>query len=79
VAAVVLALPPRCRAVYQAARELERDGEVLYASVGARLGISSATVRLQLIKAWDRLHAPLLEAGWPNVLRRQATSSAGRR
>jgi RNA polymerase sigma factor (sigma-70 family) len=72
-------LPPRCRAVYQVARELEREGGVLYANVGARLGISSATVRLQLIKAWDRLHAPLIEAGWPNALRRQATSSGGRR
>jgi DNA-directed RNA polymerase specialized sigma24 family protein len=79
IAAIVRKLPPRCRAVYQVARELEREGGVLYANVGARLGISSATVRLQLIKAWDRLHAPLIEAGWPNVLRRQARSSGSRR
>ncbi|HZS57723.1 MAG TPA: sigma-70 family RNA polymerase sigma factor [Gemmatimonadaceae bacterium] len=74
VAAVVRALPARCRAVYEVARELESEGEVLlYATIGARLGISSATVRLQLIKAWDRFEAPLRAAGWPNVLRRQIT------
>jgi RNA polymerase sigma factor (sigma-70 family) len=72
VEAVVRALPPRCRAVYEVARELETESGVLYAAVGAQLGISSATVRLQLIKAWDRFDEPLIAAGWPNVLRRQS-------
>jgi RNA polymerase sigma factor (sigma-70 family) len=76
VVAVVLAPPPRCRAVYQVARELEREDGVVYARIAARLGISEATVRLQLIKAWDRLHAPLTDAGWPNVLRRQYSRKA---
>lgn len=76
VAAVVLALPPRCRAVYELARESGRDGGAVYSSIGSRLGISSATVRLQLIKAWDRLHGPLIEAGWSNVLRRQSVRKA---
>ena len=60
-------LPERCRLIYR----MHRDGRCSYADIGAALGISPQTVRLQLIKAWDLLDERLAAAGWSNVLRRQ--------
>jgi len=60
-------LPERCRLIYR----MHRDGRCSYAEIGAALGISPQTVRVQLIKAWDLLDERLRVAGWTNVLRRQ--------
>jgi RNA polymerase sigma-19 factor, ECF subfamily len=60
-------LPERCRLIYR----MHRDGRCSYAEIGAALGISPQTVRVQLIKAWDLLDERLRAAGWTNVLRRQ--------
>jgi RNA polymerase sigma-70 factor (ECF subfamily) len=67
VEAAIEALPERCRAVYR----LHRDAQLSYAEIGAALGIAPATVRVQLIKAWNRVAARLDAEGWSNVLRRQ--------
>jgi RNA polymerase sigma-70 factor (ECF subfamily) len=64
---VVNGLPERCRLIYR----MHRDGRCSYADIGAALGISPQTVRVQLIKAWDLLDERLAAAGWSNVLRRQ--------
>lgn len=47
------------------ARVGAREGAAAYASIGVRPGISSATVRLPLIKAWDRLHGRTCCGGSP--------------
>jgi RNA polymerase sigma factor (sigma-70 family) len=60
-------LPDRCRLIYR----MHRDGRCSYADIGAALGISPQTVRVQLVKAWGLLDERLRAAGWNNVLRRQ--------
>lgn len=64
---VINGLPERCRVIYR----MHRDGRCSYAEIGAALGISPQTVRVQLIKAWDLMDERLAAAGWSNVLRRQ--------
>jgi RNA polymerase sigma factor (sigma-70 family) len=63
---VVNGLPDRCRLIYR----MHRDGRCSYKDIAETLDISTHTVRLQLIKAWDMLAARLTAAGWINVLRR---------